>query len=81
LSSPRTSARTPWRAEAFATAFSVGEFLALGNLDGVDVVIEDEDLSVHPDDGLEEKLKLEIAREYAEHPPDPGTNGWCSGSA
>jgi ferredoxin--NADP+ reductase len=53
-------------------AFSVGEFLALGNLDGVDVVIEDEDLSVHPDDGLEEKLKLEIAREYAEQPPDPG---------
>jgi ferredoxin--NADP+ reductase len=51
-------------------AFSVGEFLALGNLDGVDVVIEDEDLSVHPDDGLEEKLKLEIAREYAEQTID-----------
>jgi ferredoxin--NADP+ reductase len=53
-------------------AFSVGEFLALGNLEGVDVVIEDEDLSVHPDDALEEKLKLEIAREYADRPSDPG---------
>jgi ferredoxin--NADP+ reductase len=52
-------------------AFSVGEFLALGHLDGVDVVIEDDDLSPPPADGLEEKLNLEIAREYAQRPPDP----------
>jgi ferredoxin--NADP+ reductase len=53
-------------------AFSAGEFLALGHLDGVNIIIEDEDLSPHPDDGLEEKLKLKIAREYAERPNDPG---------
>jgi ferredoxin/flavodoxin---NADP+ reductase len=51
-------------------AFSAGEFLALGHLDGVDIIIEDEDLSPHPDDGLEEHLKLLIAREYAERPHD-----------
>jgi hypothetical protein len=45
-------------------ALSVGEFLAFGHLDDVDVFIEDEDLSPLPDDGLEEKLKMEIAREF-----------------
>ena len=53
-------------------AFSVGEFLRLGHLDGVDVLIQGEDLSPHPDDGLEEKLKLEIAREFDQRPTDPG---------
>jgi ferredoxin--NADP+ reductase len=47
-------------------AFSVGEFLALGHIEGVDVVIEGEDLSPHSDYGLEATLKLEIAREYAQ---------------
>ena len=47
-------------------AFSVGEFLALGHLDGVDVVIEgDDDLVAAPDDDVETTLKLDIAREYA----------------
>jgi ferredoxin--NADP+ reductase len=53
-------------------AFSAGEFLALGHLDGVNIIIEDQDLSPHPDDGLDEKLKLKIAREYAERPNNPG---------
>lgn len=52
-------------------AFSVGEFLALGHLDGVDVLVEDVDLSPLPDDGLEEKLKLEAAREFSQRPTDP----------
>jgi ferredoxin--NADP+ reductase len=52
-------------------AFSAGEFLALGQLEGVNIIIEDEDLSPHPDDGLEENLKLEIARQYAQRPTDP----------
>lgn len=46
-------------------AFSAGEFLALGHLDGVDVVIEgDADLDASPEDDAETALKLEIAREY-----------------
>ncbi|OBF51146.1 FAD-dependent oxidoreductase [Mycolicibacterium monacense] len=50
-------------------AFSVGEFLALGHLDGVDVVIEGaDDLAGYPDDDVETALKLEIAREYAARP-------------
>jgi ferredoxin/flavodoxin---NADP+ reductase len=53
-------------------AFSAGEFLALGHFDGVNIIIEDEDLSPHPDDGLKENLKLQIAREYAERPNDSG---------
>lgn len=53
-------------------AFSAGEFLALGHLNGVDIIIADEDLSPHPDDELEENLKLEIAREYAQRSQDPG---------
>lgn len=53
-------------------AFSVGEFLALGHLDGVNIIIEDEVLSPHPDDGLEESLKLQVAREYAQRPTDSG---------
>jgi ferredoxin--NADP+ reductase len=39
-------------------AFSVGEFLALGHLDGVDV---------------ETSFKLEVAREYAHRTPTPGS--------
>jgi ferredoxin--NADP+ reductase len=53
-------------------SFSVGEFVALGHLDGVDVLIDNEDLSPRPDDGLEEKLKLEIARELGQRPTDAG---------
>ncbi|MFD4356918.1 FAD-dependent oxidoreductase [Nocardia sp. NPDC058518] len=53
-------------------AFSVGEFSALGHLDGVDVVIEAGDLSPHPDDDVETAAKLELAHEYADRPPRPG---------
>ncbi|MET9214059.1 MULTISPECIES: FAD-dependent oxidoreductase [unclassified Nocardia] len=53
-------------------AFSVGEFSALGHLDGVDVAIEAGDLSAHPDDDVETAAKLELARAYADRPPTPG---------
>lgn len=53
-------------------AFSVGEFLALGHLDGVDVIIDGplEDPAEGTD--LWATLKLDIAREYAERPVTPG---------
>ncbi|QNJ95335.1 FAD-dependent oxidoreductase [Mycolicibacterium fluoranthenivorans] len=58
-------------------AFSVGEFLALGHLDGVDIVI-DGDLS-DPADGERSDgarfgaaLKVDIAREYAGRAQTPG---------
>jgi ferredoxin--NADP+ reductase len=59
------------------SAFSVGEFLALGHLDGVDVVIDPADLSetLSDDDGdadVETTFKLEIAGEYARRAPTPG---------
>ncbi|MCV7423795.1 FAD-dependent oxidoreductase [Mycobacterium yunnanensis] len=48
-------------------AFSVGEFLALGSLDGVSVAIEgDDDLEATPHDDVETTLKLDIAREYVD---------------
>lgn len=58
-------------------AFSVGEFLALGNLDGVDIVIDglidgDDELDARPDDDVETTTKLDIAREYAARPITPG---------
>ncbi|MEX7474556.1 FAD-dependent oxidoreductase, partial [Mycobacterium adipatum] len=52
-------------------AFSVGEFLALGDLDGVDVVIEDADLEDTPGDDAETALKVDIAREFAHRTPTP----------
>jgi ferredoxin--NADP+ reductase len=53
-------------------AYSVGEFLALGHLPGIDVIIETEDFDAHPDDDVETVLKLDVAREYAGRTPDPG---------
>lgn len=54
-------------------AFSAGEFLALGNLHGVDILIDgDDDLESTPDDDVETTLKLEIAREYLEKPCTDG---------
>ncbi|MGV0991973.1 FAD-dependent oxidoreductase [Mycolicibacterium mucogenicum] len=51
-------------------AFSVGEFLALGDLDGVDVIIEGADLRDDAgDDDAETALKLDIAREFAQRTP------------
>lgn len=49
-------------------AFSAGEFLALGHLPGVDVIIDSTDLAACPDDDIETELKLRIAREYADRP-------------
>jgi ferredoxin--NADP+ reductase len=54
------------------SAFSVGEFLALGSLSGVDVIVDSDDLEPDPDDDVETRLKLEIAREYAQRQPSPG---------
>ena len=53
-------------------AFSVGEFLALGHLDGVDVVIEPGDVPDQADDDVEASFTLEIAGEYARRAPTPG---------
>jgi ferredoxin/flavodoxin---NADP+ reductase len=53
-------------------AFSVGEFLALGHLDGVDVVIEPDDLPDADDTDVETTFKLEVASEYAHRAPTPG---------
>ena len=53
-------------------AFSVGEFLALGHLDGVDVIIEGPLADPVDDTDLWATLKLDIAREYAQRPPTPG---------
>ncbi|WP_370501389.1 FAD-dependent oxidoreductase [Mycolicibacterium sp. jd] len=53
-------------------AYSVGEFLALAYLDGVDVVIDSADLESAPDDDIETVLKLNLAREFSQHPPTAG---------
>ncbi|MDG4667502.1 4Fe-4S binding protein [Mycobacterium sp. 236(2023)] len=58
-----------------AGAFSVGEFLALGHIPGLDVVIdtpEGSDLEPEPDDDIETVTKLAIAKEYAERETTPG---------
>lgn len=52
-------------------AFSVGEFLALGDLDGVDVIIDSNDLHDEPGDDAETTLKVDIAREFAQRLPAP----------
>lgn len=50
-------------------AFSVGEFLALGHLDGIDIAIEgDQAAEATPDDDVETTLKLDLAREYRARP-------------
>lgn len=53
-------------------AFSVGEFMALGLLPDVDVIVDTADLEPDPDDDIETVIKLEVAREYAERRPTPG---------
>ena len=53
-------------------AFSVGEFLALGNLDGIDVVIDGPIEEAVDEDDLWATLKLDIAREYASRPRTAG---------
>lgn len=47
-------------------AFSVGEFAALGHLNGIDVVIDPADLpDTDEDDDVETSFKLRVAREHA----------------
>jgi ferredoxin--NADP+ reductase len=53
-------------------AFSVGELLALGYLDGIDVAVDGGDLDDDPDDSVETALKLQIIREYAQQTPAGG---------
>lgn len=53
-------------------AFSVGEFLALGHLDGVDVVIDGPLPDPADDTDLWATLKLDIAREFAARPATAG---------
>jgi ferredoxin--NADP+ reductase len=53
-------------------AFSAGEFLALGHIDGVDVVIDGGDLESGRDDDVETATKLELAREYSRRTSTPG---------
>ncbi|WP_111510804.1 FAD-dependent oxidoreductase [Mycobacterium kyogaense] len=59
--------RTPRHA-----AFSAAEFLALGYLPGVDVVIESDDLAPDSGDDDETALKLQLAREYVARTVTPG---------
>lgn len=53
-------------------AYTAGEFLALGNLADVDVVVDHPDLDPAPGDDHETALKLEIARDYASRPRTAG---------
>jgi ferredoxin--NADP+ reductase len=53
-------------------AFSTGELLALGHLEGVDVAIDGADLGDDPDDTVETALKVQVVREYADRPQNPG---------
>ena len=52
-------------------AFSVGEFLALGHLPGVDVIVDSDELEPHPGDDVETIMKLEIAREFTQRARQP----------
>lgn len=54
-------------------AFSVGEFLALGHLEGIDVIIDGPLEDPVDDTDLWATLKLDIAREYAERAPTAGS--------
>lgn len=56
-------------------AFSASEFLALGSIPGIDIVIDGAvDWEPRPDDDTETTLKLRIAREYAERAATPGNS-------
>lgn len=60
------------RRDARAAAFSAGEFLALGHLPDVDIVVEGDDLQTHPDDDVETAFALDLLREYSIRPTTPG---------
>jgi ferredoxin--NADP+ reductase len=59
------------RRGAADAAFSVGEFLALGELDGIDITVEGE-LGDRPDGDFERALKYDIANEYRCRTATPG---------
>jgi ferredoxin--NADP+ reductase len=59
------------RRGAADAAFSVGEFLALGELGGIDIAVEGE-LGHRPDDDFEAALKYDLAAEYRDRPTTPG---------
>lgn len=46
-------------------AFSVSEFLALASLPGIDVIVDSHELDSTPDDDVETRWKLKVARELA----------------
>ncbi|WIM88085.1 4Fe-4S binding protein [Candidatus Mycobacterium wuenschmannii] len=52
-------------------AFSVGEFLALGYMPGVQVMVEGADLAARPGDGVDTSIKMAIATDYAGRPSEP----------
>ena len=59
-------------------AYSNPEFLALGDLTGVDIVVDDADLELDPasaravEEDAATALRVRLAREYAERPVRPG---------
>jgi ferredoxin/flavodoxin---NADP+ reductase len=59
------------RRGAWAAAFSAGEFLALGHLPGVDVIIEGDDLQPGPDDDVETTFALNLLRQFDQRPSSP----------
>jgi ferredoxin--NADP+ reductase len=60
------------RRGARAAAFSAGEFLALGHLPGVDVIVEGDDLVAGTDDDVETTFALNLLREYSQRASSPG---------
>lgn len=59
------------RRGARAAAFSAGEFLALGHLPELDVIVEGDDLQAGPDDDVETTFALDLLREYSRRPLSP----------
>lgn len=59
------------RRGARAAAFSAGEFMALGHLPWVDIVVEGDDLLEGPDDDVETAFALDLLREYSRRPSSP----------
>lgn len=53
-------------------AFSVGEFMALGHLPEVDIVIEGDDGAPLDDADTETRAKVHLMREFTSRPTDPG---------
>ena len=59
------------RRGAAVAAFSVGELIAIGELPGIDVVVEGE-IGARPDDDLDGALKYDLVAEFASRPATPG---------